>query len=82
VTTAIVRRRGQITLPSRIRKRLGLSEGDHIAILLQGDQVFIRPITQTLFDLRGSIPVEGPQDFEAIRKQVLSDRLRRSSDES
>jgi hypothetical protein len=28
------------------------------------------PTTLTLLDLRGSVPVPGPQDFEAIRKEV------------
>jgi hypothetical protein len=32
----------------------------------------IKPFTQTLLDLRGSIPVSGKQDFDAIRKQVLA----------
>jgi hypothetical protein len=28
------------------------------------------PATLTLLDLRGSVPVSGPQDFDDIRKQV------------
>lgn len=28
--------------------------------------------TQSLLDLRGSIPVSGPQDFKAIRQQVIA----------
>jgi AbrB family looped-hinge helix DNA binding protein len=64
-------RRGQITLPSTIRRKLGLQEGDHIAVLIQGDQLILRPITRTLLDLRGSVPVSAPQDFEAIRQQVI-----------
>jgi hypothetical protein len=30
------------------------------------------PATQTLLDLRGSVPVSEPQDFAAIRKAVIS----------
>jgi len=29
------------------------------------------PTTLTLLDLRGSVPAPGPQDFGAIRKQVV-----------
>ena len=29
------------------------------------------PTTVTLLDLRGSVPVPGPQDFDAIRQQVM-----------
>ena len=30
----------------------------------------------TLRDLRGSVPVAGPQDFDAIRRQVISTQIR------
>ena len=64
-------RRGQITLPSVIRRKIGLQEGDQIAVVSQGDQVILRPITHTLLDLRGSVPVAAPQDFSAIRRKVI-----------
>ena len=75
--TTKVGRRGQITLPSLVRKHTGIKEGDRIAMILQGDQVLIRPLTQTLLDLRGSVPVSGEQDFSTIRQQVLAERARR-----
>jgi AbrB family looped-hinge helix DNA binding protein len=74
VMTTKVGRRGQITLPRLIRHRLGLREGDLIALLTQDDQVVLRPLTQTLLDLRGSVPVSHPQDFSVIRKQVIASR--------
>lgn len=64
-------RRGQITLPGVIRRKIGLQEGDQIAVVSQGDQVILRPLTRTLLDLRGSVPVETPQDFTAIRRKVI-----------
>jgi AbrB family looped-hinge helix DNA binding protein len=65
-------RRGQITLPSVIRRKIGLQEGDHIAVVTHGDQVILRPITHTLLDLRGSVPVTEPQDYDVIRRQVIT----------
>jgi AbrB family looped-hinge helix DNA binding protein len=64
-------RRGQVTLPSAIRRKVGLQEGDHIAVLTQGDQLILRPITHTLLDLRGSVPVSAPQDFDTIRQIMI-----------
>ena len=29
-----------------------------------------KPLTKTIFDLRGTVPVDHPQDFEAIRGAV------------
>jgi len=54
-----------------------LKEGDSLAIIPLENQVILRPLTQTLLDLRGSIPVDAPQDFEEIRKRVIASRGRR-----
>ena len=40
------------------------------------ERAMIKPIPQTLLDLRGSIPVSGKQDFDAIRTQVLIKRAK------
>jgi bifunctional DNA-binding transcriptional regulator/antitoxin component of YhaV-PrlF toxin-antitoxin module len=56
------------------------NEGDQIAFIIDGDQVVIKPITQTLLDLRGSVPVSGEQDFDAIRKRVIAGRAKQSSE--
>jgi AbrB family looped-hinge helix DNA binding protein len=77
-----VGRRGQIILPREVRRRIKVQEGDQIAFVFDGEQVIIKPITQSLLDLRGSVPVSGEQDFEAIRKEVLATRaLARSEHE-
>ncbi len=72
-------RRGQITLPREVRRRMNADEGDQIAFIMDGEQVVIKPITQSLLDLRGSVPVSGEQDFDSIRKQALAERAKRSS---
>jgi AbrB family looped-hinge helix DNA binding protein len=67
-------RRGQITIPGEIRRLIGLQEGQTLAIICDGEQLILRPISQTLLDLKGSVHVEGPQDFNAIRRQVAAQR--------
>lgn len=74
-------RRGQITLPREVRRRIKVDEGDQIAFIIEGEQVIIKPITQSLLDLRGSVKVTGEQDFDAIRKEVTAKRAKRDSDE-
>jgi len=69
-----VGRRGQITLPREVRRRIKVEEGDQIAFVIDGEQVIIKPITQSLLDLRGSVPVKGEQDFNVVRKQVTAKR--------
>ena len=72
--TIKIGRRGQITIPREIRRRFGLHEGDNLALIPEGDRVILRPVTQTLLDLRGSVLVSEPQDFDAIHQQVIAER--------
>ena len=74
-------RRGQITLPREVRKRIKVGEGDQIAFIIEGEQVIIKPITQSLLELRGSVKVSGEQDFDAIRGEVIARRAQRDGDE-
>jgi AbrB family looped-hinge helix DNA binding protein len=73
-------RRGQITLPREVRRRIKVDEGDQIAFIIEGEQVIIKALTQSLQDLRGSVKVTGEQDFDAIRKEVTAKRAGRDND--
>ncbi len=75
---ARVGRRGQLTIPSEVRRVVNLKEGDQVAFVVEGERIILQPLTQTLLDLRGSVPVTGPQDFDGIRKKVLAGRAKRS----
>ncbi|GAB5550167.1 MAG: hypothetical protein SangKO_099270 [Sandaracinaceae bacterium] len=77
-----VGRRGQLTIPKAVRQSLGLSEGDHVAFVEHGGDVVLRPVRQSLRDLRGSVPVDGPQDFDAIREAVHVERTNRLTTDS
>ena len=77
--TAKVGRRGQLTLPKPVRQALGLGEGDRVAFVDQGGEVVLRPLRVTLRDLRGSVPVDGPQDFDAIRERVAYELAREAA---
>ena len=74
MVTIKIGRRGQITIPREIRRKLGLNQGDQITVIAEGEQVILRPVTETLMDLRGSVRVSEPQDFDEIRRQVIAER--------
>ena len=76
--TAHVGRRGQITIPRSVREWLGIKEGDRVAFVQGKGNVVLLPLTQTVLDLRGNVPVSGPQDFAAVRRQVLTSTAERS----
>ncbi len=63
---------GQIIIPSEIRQRLGLREGDELLFSLEGDVVRLRPIKRRrLSEFRGALPATVPYPGkEAIRQHV------------
>ena len=71
--------KGQITLPGQIRRKLHIRAGDQVAVYLEGEQVILRPVTQNLLDLRGVVKVDGEQDFEAVRLEVLSRQAKKAA---
>ena len=73
-TIATVGKRGQVTLPQAIRMKMDIHPGDQVAFILMGRQVLLHPLTETLLSLRGSVPVDGPQDFPAIRRKASAGR--------
>ena len=75
-------RRGQITIPSAMRRELRLEEGQQVMVQVRGGELVLRPARRSIFALRGSVPVDGPQDFGAIRAQVIGDRTQRTTDGS
>jgi len=68
---ARVSTRGRVTIPIEIREKLNLKRGDRVAFVRIGDDVYMQPVKDTLLDKMGKIPVDGPQDFEKIREQVI-----------
>ena len=70
-------RRGRITVPSALRQELRLEEGGRLIARVNGGAIVLAPAGRSLLSLRGSVPVDGPQDFEAIRAQVVHERVQR-----
>lgn len=78
MTISTIGRRGQMTVPRAIRRLLNLEEGDRVAFIQREDEVVLRPLTKTLLNLRGSIPTTEPQDFDAIRAQVIQEHAQKA----
>jgi AbrB family looped-hinge helix DNA binding protein len=72
-------RRGQMTLPSLVRKQLSLEEGDRVSLEVKDDAIVVRSLGTSLLHLRGAVKVAGTQDFEKIRQRSRKTRARRGS---
>ena len=75
-------RRGQITIPSAMRRELRLEEGQQVIVQVRGGELVLRPTGRSILALRGSVPVDGAQDFATIRAQAISDRAQRATNGS
>ena len=75
-----VGRRGQITLPRDVRRAMGVTEGDRVAFVRRGDEYVVQALTKTLFDMRGSVAVSGPQDWDAVREETKTALAARTVD--
>ena len=61
MSLATVSSKGQITLPAKIRRELGIRSRDRVQFLVRGDEIVIRPLP-SFRQLRGTIsPRKGDQ---------------------
>jgi len=71
MTLAKITSKGQLNISKHIRDHLQLEPGDLVVFVLREGEVLLRPVTQTLLDLRGSVkPRRQPEDFDKVRRQV------------
>ena len=82
MSTATITSKGQITLPKKIRDRLGVQEGDRIAFRESPDgAIVIEPETVDLLSLRGCLRprVRGVsiEDMDAAVRRAASRRSAR-----
>lgn len=68
----IVTIKGQIVIPAKIRRRLGIKEGTKVCFIERNDDVIIRPLTKDYFEkMAGVLKTEGKiaRSLLASRKQ-------------
>ncbi len=61
--------KGQITIPKKIRERLGIKEGDIISMEEVEEGVLLRK-GKTLFDVAGSIEIEGGISLKTLIEEA------------
>jgi AbrB family looped-hinge helix DNA binding protein len=70
--------RGQVTVPSEVRRLLGLKPRDKVAFSIEDDEVRLTPARFTLESAFGSVkPIKRAGDFKAISRDARDDKLRR-----
>lgn len=66
--------KGQITIPARLRKQFKVGPGTYLRFVEGENELRLIPAPQGIRSLRGSVPVNGVQDFKAARHAAMEAR--------
>jgi hypothetical protein len=61
---------------------LQIEEGQRVAFVKRGGSIALLPLNESLSDHYGSIEVDGPQDFDAVRAEARRRKAQSEVDES
>ncbi len=74
MSTVVISSKGQITLPARFRRELGLSVHSRVSIETEGNAIVIRP-TADFFELEGFLGrARSPEDEKEGARRVAGAR--------
>ena len=65
VKEVVVTRRGQTTIPTEVRRKLGLEEGSRLLVEVEGHKVILTKVP-SLFDLAGTSKLSKEEAFRQL----------------
>ena len=68
----MVTRRGQTTIPTEVRRRLGIEEGSRLKVEVEGDKVIFTKVL-SLFDLAGTSSLGTDEAFRKLDRMREED---------
>jgi AbrB family looped-hinge helix DNA binding protein len=68
----VVTRRGQTTIPTEIRRKLGIEEGSKLKVEMEGQKVILTKVP-SLFDLAGTSELSREEAFMRLDKMREED---------
>ena len=72
--TTVVTAKGQIVIPSRIRRRYEIKKGTRVCLLERNGEIILKPITPEYFDKMAGILGKGGKYLEELRKEKERER--------
>ncbi len=77
MTTTIVTAKGQIVIPSRIRRKMNIEQGTKLYIEERGDELVLKPVTPDYLEkLSGVLKTEGKLS-KALLKERAQENFRK-----
>ncbi|BDQ03471.1 MAG: AbrB/MazE/SpoVT family DNA-binding domain-containing protein [Ignavibacterium sp.] len=72
--TAVVTSKGQIVIPVKIRRKLGIKGGSKVALIEQGDKVIIQPLDKEYFNKLAGILGEKGKMLKSLMEDKKKER--------
>ncbi len=72
----IVTLEGQVVIPAKLRKRLGIKGGTKVCFIERSDEVVIRPLSQDYFEKMAGFLKSGGDMTRSLLKARAEDRLK------
>lgn len=72
--TTIVTIKGQIVIPSRIRRRYGIKKGTRVCLIERNGEIILKPITHEYLEKMAGILGKEGKLLEALRKEKERER--------
>ena len=73
---AKVSRKGQLTIPAEVRKRLNIGQGSYVRFIIEDENVRLVPVEKGIEALQGRVAVSGPQNLKAARHLAVEENAR------
>jgi AbrB family looped-hinge helix DNA binding protein len=70
--TSTVTRKGQVTIPVRLRRAFDLEEGSHIRFSQDGDRIIIEPVIEDVEAAFGLISIDESVSSRQIKETIRS----------
>ncbi|WP_313996647.1 AbrB/MazE/SpoVT family DNA-binding domain-containing protein [uncultured Paenibacillus sp.] len=87
ITSGLLSAKGALVIPVKVRKMLGLEEGDRVEFVIQDGKVTVEPLKQyDIFDVVGILKTDKPlvdvrEVRDSIMEELITDDIRRQKTE-
>jgi len=81
MNTAYVTTKGQLVVPSRIRRRFGIKPGTRINFVEEGDRIIFQPVTREYIDSFCGIFKQKPGEKPVVQELIEERRAEKAKED-